>query len=77
MTQPVLRAHNIISGYGKLQVINGIDIHINKGELVTIIGPPVACHLVNISIDVPTVSQPKAVNCCVVFGFIWVESGVM
>ncbi len=39
MTQLVLRAQNIYSGYGKLQVINGIDIHINEGELVTIIGP--------------------------------------
>lgn len=39
MNQPVLRAHDIVSGYGKLQVINGIDIHINEGELVTIIGP--------------------------------------
>lgn len=39
MTQNVLRAENVVSGYGKLQVINGIDIHVNEGELVTIIGP--------------------------------------
>jgi len=39
MTKPVLRGHNIFSGYGKLQVINGIDIYVNEGELVTIIGP--------------------------------------
>lgn len=39
MNQTVLRGKNIISGYGKLQVINGVDIHVNKGELVTIIGP--------------------------------------
>ena len=39
MSQPVLQAKNILSGYGKLQVINGVDIHVNRGELVTIIGP--------------------------------------
>lgn len=39
MKQPVLHAHNVVSGYGKLQVINGVDIHVNEGELVTIIGP--------------------------------------
>ncbi len=39
MNQAVLRAEKIFSGYGKLQVINGVDIHINDGELVTIIGP--------------------------------------
>jgi branched-chain amino acid transport system ATP-binding protein len=35
----VLRAENIKSGYGKLQVINGMDVYVNAGELVTIIGP--------------------------------------
>ncbi|MFX1536964.1 MAG: ABC transporter ATP-binding protein [Promethearchaeota archaeon] len=40
MSQPVvLHAHNIISGYGSLQVINGVDLNVNEGELVTIIGP--------------------------------------
>ncbi|MFQ5980849.1 MAG: ABC transporter ATP-binding protein [Candidatus Heimdallarchaeota archaeon] len=39
MTQNILRAENVVSGYGKLQVINGIDIHVDEGELVTIIGP--------------------------------------
>ena len=39
MSEAVLRANNIVSGYGKLQVINGIDIHVDVGELVTIIGP--------------------------------------
>ncbi len=29
----------MVSGYGKLQIINGVDIELNKGELVTIIGP--------------------------------------
>ncbi len=39
MSQTVLRGEKIYSGYGKLQVINGVDIHIDEGELVTIIGP--------------------------------------
>ncbi|OLS23349.1 MAG: High-affinity branched-chain amino acid transport ATP-binding protein LivF [Candidatus Heimdallarchaeota archaeon LC_3] len=39
MSQVVLEGRNIISGYGKLQVINGINIQISEGELVTIIGP--------------------------------------
>jgi ABC-type branched-subunit amino acid transport system ATPase component len=33
MDQTVLRAERIYSGYGKLQVINGVDIYINEGEL--------------------------------------------
>ena len=39
MTETVLCAKNIVSGYGKLQVINNVDIHVDEGELVTIIGP--------------------------------------
>jgi len=39
MTETVLCANNIVSGYGKLQVINNVDIHVDEGELVTIIGP--------------------------------------
>lgn len=34
-----MRTVNIESGYGKLQIIFGIDVLLNKGELVTIIGP--------------------------------------
>ena len=39
MNQPVLSANDVVSGYGKLQVINGVDIYVSEGELVTIIGP--------------------------------------
>jgi branched-chain amino acid transport system ATP-binding protein len=39
MNKGILCAKNIVSGYGKLQIINGVDIHVDKGELVTIIGP--------------------------------------
>ncbi len=39
MNKGVLHAENIVSGYEKLQIINGVDIYVDKGELVTIIGP--------------------------------------
>lgn len=39
MRKTILQAENIESGYGRLQIINGIDLHVDKGELVTIIGP--------------------------------------
>lgn len=39
MSQTILKAEKIESGYGRLQIINGIDLHVDKGELVTIIGP--------------------------------------
>ena len=39
MSEIVLKATDIKSGYGKLQVINGIDFFVNSGELVSIIGP--------------------------------------
>lgn len=39
MVQKVIETINLVSGYGKLQIINGVDIVLNKGELVTIIGP--------------------------------------
>jgi ABC-type branched-subunit amino acid transport system ATPase component len=39
ISEPILVGNNIVSGYGKLQVINGVDLYVNEGELVTIIGP--------------------------------------
>ncbi|MGN1253663.1 MAG: ATP-binding cassette domain-containing protein, partial [Prevotella sp.] len=29
----------ITKSFGKLQVLKGIDLHINKGEVVSIVGP--------------------------------------
>lgn len=31
--------HNITKSFGKLQVLKGIDLHIDKGEVVSIVGP--------------------------------------
>ena len=35
----VIETKNLDSGYGKLQILRDINVHLNKGELVTIIGP--------------------------------------
>ena len=34
----MLRIRNLESGYGKLRVLKGISLHVNPGEIVTIIG---------------------------------------
>ncbi len=34
----MLRVRNLESGYGKLRVVKGISLHVNPGEIVTIIG---------------------------------------
>ncbi len=39
MAQTVIETRNLASGYGKLQILFGIDIILKEGELVTIIGP--------------------------------------
>ena len=31
--------HNITKSFGSLQVLKGIDLHIGKGEVVSIVGP--------------------------------------
>ena len=37
--QRVIETKNLDSGYGKLQILRDINVHLDKGELVTIIGP--------------------------------------
>ncbi len=39
MTERVLEVNNLTGGYGKVQILNGIDLHVNKNEITTIIGP--------------------------------------
>ena len=34
----MLRVRNLVSGYGSLRVLKGITLHVNPGEIVTIIG---------------------------------------
>ncbi|MGL4912075.1 MAG: amino acid ABC transporter ATP-binding protein, partial [Romboutsia sp.] len=35
----MIRLENLHKSFGKLHVLKGIDLHINKGEIVTIVGP--------------------------------------
>jgi len=35
----LLKAEGVVSGYGKMMVVQGVSIHIDDGEIVTIIGP--------------------------------------
>ena len=36
---PLLAVENVISGYGRVVIIHGISIHIDDGEILTVIGP--------------------------------------
>ena len=38
-TLPLLQVKGLKKNYGKLQVLKGIDLHIKKGEIVSIVGP--------------------------------------
>ena len=35
----VLDVKNLEGGYGSVQILHGIDIHVDEGEFVTVIGP--------------------------------------
>ncbi|HIN08925.1 MAG TPA: ATP-binding cassette domain-containing protein, partial [Candidatus Poseidoniales archaeon] len=35
----VLEVSGLDGGYGSVQILNGISLHVDKGEFVTIIGP--------------------------------------
>ena len=39
MTTPILRVHNLRAGYGRAEVIHGIDLQAEKGSVITVIGP--------------------------------------
>lgn len=39
MTERVLEVSGLIGGYGSVRILHGIDVHVDKGEFVTIIGP--------------------------------------
>ena len=38
MTSPLLAVRGVHSGYGTITVLKGVDIEINEGEIVTLIG---------------------------------------
>ena len=35
----VLEVTGLTGGYGPIQILNGIDLHVEEGEFITIIGP--------------------------------------
>jgi branched-chain amino acid transport system ATP-binding protein len=37
--EPLLDVHDLKAGYGKIGVLNGVDFHIQAGEVVTLLGP--------------------------------------
>jgi branched-chain amino acid transport system ATP-binding protein len=39
MTTPILDIRDLHAGYGKAEVLHGIDLHANAGQVITVIGP--------------------------------------
>ena len=39
MTMPLLDIRDLHAGYGKAEVLHGIDLHADKGSVITVIGP--------------------------------------
>ena len=35
---PILQASNIHKAYGDIEVLKGIDIHVDKGEIISVVG---------------------------------------
>ncbi len=39
MTHPLLRVQNLRAGYGRAEVLHGIDLHADMGQVITVLGP--------------------------------------
>lgn len=39
MTDTMLRTSDLISGYGRLETLHGVDVHAPRGRITTVIGP--------------------------------------
>ena len=55
---------NITKSFGNLQVLKGIDLHINKGEVVSIVGPSGAGKTTLLQI-IGTLDKPDAGSICI------------
>ena len=55
---------NITKSFGSLQVLKGIDLHINKGEVVRIVGPSGAGKTTLLQI-IGTLDKPDAGTICI------------
>ena len=38
MSTPLIECRNLVTGYGDLAVVHGLDLHVNAGEVVALIG---------------------------------------
>ena len=45
MTNNILEVKDLHKSFGELQVLKGVTEHIEKGEVVSVIGPPAAVNL--------------------------------
>lgn len=39
MKKPVLEAQDVVTGYGEVEILHGVSIVVNEGEMVAVIGP--------------------------------------
>ena len=39
MTEPVLDARDVVTGYGEVEILHGVSITVREGEMVAVIGP--------------------------------------
>ena len=67
----MIRAQSIIKSFGTLQVLKGIDIEINKGEVISIVGPSGAGKTTFLQI-LGTLSKPDSGN--IIFNNININS---
>lgn len=60
----MIRIENITKSFGSLQVLKGIDLHIDKGEVVSIVGPSGAGKTTLLQI-IGTLDRPDSGRVCV------------
>ena len=60
----MIEVKNITKSFGSLQVLKGIDLHINKGEIVSIVGPSGAGKTTLLQI-IGTLDKPDTGSVCV------------
>ena len=60
----MITTHNITKSFGSLQVLKGIDLHIDRGEIVSIVGPSGAGKTTLLQI-IGTLDRPDQGSVCV------------
>ena len=60
----MIKLEGITKSFGSLQVLKGIDLEINKGEIVSIVGPSGAGKTTLLQIMGTLVSFFSFINCC-------------